>query len=87
MGANANQTITATSSNFSTNSYGNYRIGGQAATATGSAGDLNVGSAEGANLAQATKGSSTIAASGQITINGSYGSAVVDYKASGSAAD
>ena len=87
VGANANQTITATSSNFSTNSYGNYRIGGQAATATGSAGDLNVGSAEGANLAQATKGSSTIAASGQITINGSYGSAVVDYKASGSAAD
>ena len=89
VGANANQTITATSSNFSTNTYGNYRIGGQAATSSGSAGDLNIGSDEGAKLAQvgSASGASAITAAGTITINGSYGSAAVEYKASGSAAD
>ena len=89
VGANANQTITATSSNFSTNTYGNYRIGGQAATSSGSAGDLNIGSSEGAKLAQvgASSGASIVTAAGTITINGSYGSAAVEYKASGSAAD
>jgi flagellin len=83
VGANANQTITATTANFTTSKYGNYRLGSLAATATSAAGDLNVGStatttqsasvaatAVGASLA-ATKGAtgSSIAAD-TLTING-----------------
>jgi flagellin len=46
VGANANQTITATSGNFQTNAYGNYRIGGLAASVAtpNGVGDLAVGS-------------------------------------------
>ena len=90
VGANANQTITATSSNFSTSAYGNYRIGGQAATVSGSAGDLNIGSTAGAKLSQsgaANSGNSAISASGTVTINGAYGSAKVEYASGASAAD
>jgi flagellin len=88
VGANANQTITATSSNFSTSAYGNYRIGGQAATVSGSAGDLNIGSTAGAKLSQSgTGGASAITTSGTVTINGAYGSAKVEYASGASAAD
>ena len=87
VGANANQTITATSSNFSTSSYGNYRIGGTAATTTGGAGDLTLGSTAGALTAQGKVGSSGIAAAGTITVNGAYGSAVANYAAGASAKD
>ena len=40
VGANANQTITATTANFSSNKYGNYRIGSEIAQAMGGPGDL-----------------------------------------------
>ena len=84
VGANAGQTITATSANFGTSSYGNYRIGGQAAATTGGAGDLTVGSAVGANQALRGTGSSANASTG-LTINGAYGSATVTYSAGSSA--
>jgi flagellin len=44
VGANANQTITATTGNFRTASYGNYRIGASVAATSSSAGDLTNGS-------------------------------------------
>ncbi len=84
VGANAGQTITATSANFGTSSYGNYRIGGQVAATTGGAGDLTVGSTPGAQLAQLSTGTSIITA-GTLTINGAYGSADVGYLAGASA--
>ncbi len=77
VGANANQTITATSSNFSTSAYGNYRIGGVAATTTGGAGDLTLGSTANAIVAQGKIGGSNIAAAATLTINGAYGSSLV----------
>jgi len=86
VGANANQTITATSSNFSTSAYGNYRIGGKAATATDATGDLTLGSTPGATQAQrgATAGSSAITV-GTLTVNGAYGEKTIDYPAGASA--
>jgi len=52
VGANANQTIVATSGNFQTNAYGNYRIGGMPAVTDTGPGDLTVGSLSGTKLAQ-----------------------------------
>ncbi len=43
VGANAGQTISASSGNFQTNSFGNYRIGGLAAFNPGGSGDLVAG--------------------------------------------
>jgi flagellin len=43
VGANANQTIIATTANFSTTKYGNNRIGSVVATSTGGTGDLVLG--------------------------------------------
>ena len=43
VGANANQTITASSANFQTSAYGNYRIGGLAAYKSSGIGDMTVG--------------------------------------------
>lgn len=86
VGANANQTITATSSNFSTSAYGNYRIGGTAATTTGGPGDLTLGSTPNALVAQGTIGASTIAGN-TMTVNGAYGSVDIPYPAGTSAKD
>lgn len=86
VGANANQTITATSSNFSTSAYGNYRVGGTAATTTGGAGDLTLGSTAGAVVAQGAVGASNIAG-GTLDINGAYGSETITYAAGASAKD
>ena len=44
VGANANQTITATSGNFQTQAYGNYRVGGTVALRDNGPGDLVNGS-------------------------------------------
>jgi len=87
VGANAFQTITATSSNFSTSSYGNYRIGGKAATSTGGAGDLTLGSTGAAVLAQGAVGASAIAAGGTLKVNGAFGNKEVAYAAGASAKD
>ena len=74
VGANANQTITATSANFSTSKYGNNRIGSSAATTTGGAGDLVTGSTPGSTATLAGLTTSAILAD-TLTINGSLGSA------------
>ena len=86
VGANANQTITATSSNFSTNAYGNYRIGGTAATTTGGTGDLTLGSTPNAVVAQGALGGSIIGGN-TMTINGAYGNVDIPYPAGASAKD
>lgn len=87
VGANAGQTITVTSSNFSTSAYGNYRIGGQAPTdKLNGSGDLTLGSTPNAIMAQGKVGASAIAA-GTLTINGSYGNKDVAYDAAMSARD
>ncbi len=87
VGANANQTITATSSNFGTSSYGNYRIGAKAATATDSTGDLTLGSTQGSKLVQAGATASAITAGGTLKIEGSYGEKTVTYGAKSTAKD
>ena len=86
VGANANQTITATSSNFSTSAYGNYRIGGKAAATTGGAGDLTLGSTAGAVVAQGAVGASAITG-GTLDVNGAYGNETITYAAGASAKD
>jgi len=47
VGANANQTIVATTANFSTSKYGNNRIGSAAASSTGGPGDSGFGNCHG----------------------------------------
>jgi flagellin len=80
VGANAGQTITATSANFQTTAYGNYRIGSSAAAATG---DLTAGSAVGAIASSAA--AATRVLGDTLTINGSLGTANVTYAAAASA--
>ncbi|HZX30416.1 MAG TPA: flagellin [Rhodocyclaceae bacterium] len=93
VGANAGQTIQATTANFQTNQYGNYRIGSLAATSTSSRGDLTVGSTAGTQVSMAkaaagytagTKPTSAIGAD-TITINGSVGNKSVNVTAGDSA--
>ncbi len=83
VGANANQTITATTANFRTAQYGNYRIGSLAATATNPAGDLVAGSTANAIVSNAAAVSRV--AGGNITINGAAGSATITVAAAASA--
>ncbi len=74
VGANANQTITATSANFRTAQYGNYRIGSVAATSSNGVGDLTVGSTANATISKTGAAGVNHIAGGAITINGSAGS-------------
>ena len=84
VGANANQSITATTANFSTNKYGNNRIGSVAAATAGAAGDLVTGSALGATPTLA--GLTTSAILGDtLTINGSLGTSTATVTAKDSA--
>ncbi len=85
IGANAHQTITATSANFTTTAYGNYRIGGLAAATTGGVGDLTVGSQPGAIMAQVGTPPASAIAGGTLTVNGGYGTADIPYDAGSSA--
>lgn len=91
VGANANQTIIATTANFSTNKYGNNRIGSDIATTIGGPGDLVAGTATaGTNKAVAL---APVAGPPQtnniavdtLTIDGSLGSASVGVLAGDSA--
>lgn len=82
VGANANQTIIATTGNFSTNKYGNHRIGSQVAATAGGPGDLVTGSTAGTRASQATpaadiSATSPIAADTTFRIDGSSGSATI----------
>lgn len=85
VGANANQTITATSSNFDTSSYGNYRIGAKAATSSDSTGDMTLGSTADAMLVQGSATGTSAVASGSLTIEGASGQKTVSYGAGASA--
>ena len=87
VGANANQTITATTANFTTSKYGNNRIGSQVAATAGGKGDLVVGSGTaGANVSTAVAGTaSTIVADTTFQINGALGSSTIGLGASESA--
>jgi len=86
VGANANQAIVATSSNFQTNAYGNYRIGGFAAVTDNGPGDVTVGSKLGAKLAQFSQTTDTSTILGDtLHIASSAGSYAVTYSAGSSA--
>jgi flagellin len=85
VGANANQTITATSANFSTSKYGNNRIGSAVATTAGGVGDLVVGSTAGANASFAVASLTGTIGGNSIVINGALGSATVTQTALDSA--
>ena len=86
VGANANQTITATTANFTTSKYGNNRVGSQVAATASGKGDLVVGSTAGANVSTAIAGAaSTIAADATFTINGALGTSTIGLQAAESA--
>ncbi|HRQ59071.1 MAG TPA: flagellin [Azoarcus taiwanensis] len=87
VGANANQTITATSGNFQTNAYGNYRLGGLATSTDtpNGVGDLTVGSTAEANLSTWTAGNTSAIAAETITISNSLGSREITISAGASA--
>jgi len=83
VGANANETITASTTSFRTDSYGNYRIGALAATATTTTGDLTIGST--ANAITSNASQTNRVAGGNVSINGSLGTANVAWAAAASA--
>ena len=85
VGANAGQTITMTSSNFRTTSYGNYRIGAQIAADTGAKGDLTADTVTASALASNAAATTSRVAGGAVTINGSVGSASVNIAVGSSA--
>ncbi|GAB1394001.1 B-type flagellin [Rhodocyclaceae bacterium] len=88
VGANANQTITATSANFQTNAYGNYRIGGLAATKETGPGDLTNGSVTNSlmlHFGGDANNSAIQADDDQLTISSGSGSFLVPYQAPTSA--
>ncbi|MFV8823478.1 flagellin [Thauera sp. WH-2] len=83
VGANAGQSISATTANFSTNQYGNYRIGSTVAADAGAKGDLTTGST--ANAIASNAAATSRVAGGAITISGATGSAAVTITAGDSA--
>jgi flagellin len=85
VGANANQTITATTANFSTSKYGNNRIGSVVAATAGGVGDLVSGSLVGANASTAVAGSGSTIAGDSLVINGARGASTVTVTAGDSA--
>ncbi len=89
VGANSNQTITATSANFQTNAYGNYRIGALAATSQTGFGDLPKGTVATANLTRISPqgDNSIIATASSLAVNTSTGTTTLDYAAGASAFD
>lgn len=86
VGANANQTIIATTANFSTNRYGNNRIGSQVATSTGGPGDLVQGTLNtGTNPTVATLAATSAIAADSVIISGATGTATIAVNAKDSA--
>lgn len=83
VGANAGEIITTNTTNFRTDSYGNYRVGSKVATATDNTGDLVEGSTATAIASNAAATSRV--AGGAVTINGALGSASVTVAAGSSA--
>ena len=94
VGANANQTITATTANFQTTKYGNYRMGSSVAATAGGTGDLVMGSTARTTTSQAgaalavtglSAASSVAADATGFVINGAGGSATIAIAAGDSA--
>jgi flagellin len=85
VGANANQTITTNTANFSTSKYGNNRIGSVVASTAGGVGDLVTGSTANARTSKAVAGATSTIAADTLTINGSLGSSTVAVAAGDSA--
>ncbi|APW41586.1 flagellin [Rhodoferax saidenbachensis] len=88
VGANANQTITATTANFSTSMYGNNRMGSSVATSTSGVGDLVVGTVStGTNPTTAVlnPAAGNPTAGETLTISGATGTATVTVAAKASA--
>jgi flagellin len=86
VGANANQTIIATTANFSTTKYGNNRIGATVATTTGGAGDLVQGTlTTGTTPTTATAAAASGIVADTLTISGATGAATVTVAAADSA--
>ncbi|MBB5016863.1 flagellin [Chitinivorax tropicus] len=67
VGANANQTITATTANFRTDQYGTYQLGNATSANSGASGTTAI----------AVQNSAAVTASGNMTINGADGTATV----------
>lgn len=86
VGANANQTIIATTANFSTTKYGNNRMGSSVATSAGGAGDLVLGTlSAGTNPTMATAAAASGITADTVVISGATGSATVSVNAGDSA--
>ncbi|MBK9443405.1 MAG: flagellin [Comamonadaceae bacterium] len=86
VGANANQTIIATTSNFTTTKYGNNRIGSAVAPTTGGSGDLVLGTASaGTNPSTATAGPGSPVQADTLVVTGATGSASIPILAGESA--
>jgi flagellin len=86
VGANANQTIIATTANFSTSKYGNNRMGSAVALNTGGPGDLALGTlSAGTNPATATAGAASAVVADTLAISGATGAANVSIAAGSSA--
>ena len=80
VGANANQIITATTGNFRTASFGNYRIGASIASTPAGTGDLTTSSNASNSIASNAAGASRIQG-GEFSINGSAGTTTIAVKA------
>ncbi len=76
VGSNANQNITATTGNFRTASFGNYRIGASAATTSAGVGDLAPDSI--VNSINSNAAAVSRVQGGNFTVNGSGGSATIE---------
>ena len=89
IGANANQTITATTTDFRTNKYGSYQVGNATATAgTGVGKGVSISNAvTGATSSSLQVTGAAVSVAGTMTLNGPNASGTVSLTVSDSAAD
>ena len=89
IGANANQTITATTTDFRTNKYGSYQVGNATVTAgTGVGKGVSISNAvTGATSSSLQVTGAVVSAAGTMTLNGPNASGTVALTVSDSAAD
>ena len=89
IGANANQTITATTTDFRTNKYGSYQVGNATVTAgTGVGKGVSISNAvTGATSSSLQVTGAVVSAAGTMTLNGPNASGSVSLTVSDSAAD
>ena len=88
IGANANQTITATTTDFRTNKYGSYQIGNATATSSGATAGkgISISNAVSGNASLQVTGAA-VSAAGTMTLNGPNASGSVSLTTADSAAD